>query len=49
MGTLEANPTAGKISNRSPVGQALLGHKTGDEILITSPVRVKYRIKSVKY
>lgn len=49
VGTLEANPTAGKISNESPVGRALLGHKAGDEVVVSSPVKVVYKIKTVRY
>lgn len=49
MGTLEANPEAGKISNESPVGKALLGHKVGDEIIVSSPQKTVYKIKSIKY
>jgi transcription elongation factor GreA len=49
VGTLEANPSMGKISNESPVGKALLGHKIGDEVLINSPTKIAYKIKSIKY
>ena len=49
MGTLEANPELGKISNESPVGKALLGHKAGDEIVINSPQKISYKIKNVRY
>lgn len=49
VGTLEANPALGKISNESPVGKALLGHKIGDEVLISFPVKTIYKIKSIKY
>jgi transcription elongation factor GreA len=49
IGTLEANPGEGKISSESPVGKALLGHKIGDEVMITSPIRVIYKIKKIKY
>jgi transcription elongation factor GreA len=49
VGTLEANPVLGKISNESPVGKALLGHKVGDEIVVSSPVKAVYKIKSIKY
>ena len=31
VGATEANPLEGKISNESPIGKALLGHKTGEE------------------
>jgi len=49
VGTLEANPALGKISNESPVGKALLGHKIGDEVTIPSPVKMTYKIKNIKY
>ena len=49
VGTLEANPALGKISNESPVGKALLGHRIGDEILVSSPVKTVYKIKNIKY
>lgn len=48
VGTLEANPALGKISNESPVGRALLGHKVGDEIVIFSPIKIVYKIKKIK-
>jgi transcription elongation factor GreA len=49
VGTLEANPALQKISNESPVGKALLGHKVGDEITIDSPVKTVYKIKNIRY
>ena len=49
IGTLEANPILGKISNESPVGKALLGHKVGDEIVVSSPSKTVYKIKNIKY
>ncbi|HLD70446.1 MAG TPA: GreA/GreB family elongation factor [Negativicutes bacterium] len=49
VGTLEANPEEGKISNESPVGKALLGKKIGDEVLVSSPINKKYKIKDIKY
>ncbi len=49
VGTLEANPALGKISNESPVGKALLGHKIGDEIVVSSPIKTTYKIKNIKY
>lgn len=30
VGPTEANPLEGKISNESPIGKALVGHKAGD-------------------
>ena len=49
VGSLEANPSEGKISSESPVGKALLGKKAGEEVLITSPIKVVYKIKKIKY
>ena len=50
VGTLEANPDIGKISNESPVGNALLGHKVGDEIVVGGEAeKKKYKIKGIKY
>jgi len=37
VGTMEANPTAGKISDESPIGKALLGKKVGDKVEIKTP------------
>jgi transcription elongation factor GreA len=49
VSTLEANPNEGKISSVSPVGKALLGKKIGEEVTITSPIKVVYKIKKIKY
>lgn len=49
VGSLEANPSAGQISNESPVGKALLGHKIGEEIVISSPIKVLYKVKRIRY
>lgn len=49
VGTLEANPNLGKISNESPVGKALLGHEVGDEVIISSPTKKIYKIRDIKY
>jgi transcription elongation factor GreA len=37
VGSAEANPVEGKISNESPVGKALLGKKIGDEVEVSTP------------
>lgn len=37
VGAAEANVVSGKISNESPVGAALLGHKKGDSAKATGP------------
>jgi len=49
VGSLEANPSLGKISNESPVGKALLGHKIGDQVMVQSAVKAIYKIKKIKY
>lgn len=40
VGSAEASPLEGKISNESPVGQALMGHKVGDVVQIETPSKV---------
>jgi transcription elongation factor GreA len=37
VGSAEASPQEGKISNESPVGRALLGHKPGDTVKLSIP------------
>ncbi len=37
VGSAEADPKAGRISNESPVGQALLGKGVGDEVQVNAP------------
>lgn len=37
VGSAEADPAHGRISNESPLGRALLGHKAGEEISIQTP------------
>ncbi|HNS51992.1 MAG TPA: transcription elongation factor GreA [Anaerolineae bacterium] len=37
VGSAEANPGQGRISNESPLGKALLGHKQGDKVTFQSP------------
>jgi transcription elongation factor GreA len=37
VGSEEADMTRGKISNLSPLGSALLGHKLGDKIHVPTP------------
>ena len=49
VGTLEANPSLGRISNESPVGRALLGHKIGEGVLISSAIKTIYKIKEIRY
>ena len=45
VGSNEANPAEGKISDESPVGAGLLGHKAGDKIKIETPGGIcKYKL-----
>ena len=37
VGSTEADPSANRLSNESPVGKALVGHKKGDLVKITLP------------
>jgi transcription elongation factor GreA len=37
VGAAEADPRAGKISNESPLGKALLNHRPGDVITVDAP------------
>ena len=37
VGSNEADPLAGKISNESPIGQSLLGAKAGDHVEVETP------------
>lgn len=50
VGSAEADPTHDKISNESPVGQAIIGHKKGDTVKVTTPrnTTLEYLIISIK-
>lgn len=37
VGAKETNPRNGKISNESPIGKALLGHREGDSVVVETP------------
>lgn len=37
VGSAEADPSGGRISNESPVGSALLGKRVGDEVQVMAP------------
>ena len=37
VGSTEADPRNGKISDESPVGKALLGKKIGEEVIVEAP------------
>jgi transcription elongation factor GreA len=48
VGTVEADPLNGKISDESPIGKALMGKKVGDEVVIkTAADNHSYKITSI--
>lgn len=49
VGSAEADPVNQRISNESPLGFALIGHKKGETVDVTTPRGVvKYKIESIK-
>ena len=48
VGSAEANPTENKLSNESPVGKALLGHKRGEMVEVPVPRGPKRKLKITK-
>lgn len=45
VGSTEADPLNGKISDESPVGNALLGHKLGEVVVVEAPMgKIEYEI-----
>ena len=48
VGSAEASPADKKLSNESPVGKALLGHKRGDTVDVSLPSGKKRKIKITK-
>ena len=49
VGSAEADPTHNKISNESPVGQAIMGRKKGDVVAVVTPrgAQITYEIVSI--
>ena len=48
VGSSEADPSQGKISNESPVGQALLGRKKGQQAKVQTPSgSIKYTVVKI--
>jgi transcription elongation factor GreA len=49
VGYAEADPKMGRISNQSPLGQALLGHRVGDEVIVNAPDGIlRFRIVAIQ-
>ena len=47
VGAAEADPKEGRISNESPLGKAVLGHKAGDRVEVDAPAG-KFIVQIVK-
>ena len=48
VGSNEADPLSGRISDESPVGAALLGHKVGEQVSVETPSGVcEYKILEI--
>jgi transcription elongation factor GreA len=49
VGSAEANPTENKLSNESPVGKAIIGHKKGETVEVAAPRgSLKFKILEIK-
>jgi transcription elongation factor GreA len=49
VGFVESDPDQDKISDESPIGEALLGKQVGDEVTINVPDgQIRYRIESIR-
>ncbi len=49
VGAKEADPRSGKISNESPIGRALMGHKVGDVVEAETPGgKIKFKILKIE-
>ena len=49
VGSAEANPSENKLSNESPVGKAIIGHKKGDVVEVSAPRgALKFKILEIK-
>ena len=49
VGAAEANPRAGKISHKSPLGRALMDHHIGDRVVVEAPDgEITFEIKAIE-
>lgn len=49
VGSVEVDPADGRISNESPLGRALMGHRVGEEVAVSTPSGVlHFRILSIE-
>ena len=50
VGSQEANPMEGKLSEESPIGRGLLGHKEGETVTVKAPAgEMQFKIRAVKH
>ena len=48
VGSEESDMSMGKISNLSPLGQSLVGHKKGDTVTVSAPKgKINYKIEDI--
>ena len=47
VGTIEANPFEGKISNESPMGKAIIGHKKGQTVTVVPENGHEFKCKII--
>lgn len=48
VGSAEADPIEGRISNESPMGKALMGHKPGDVVTVRAPSgNLRFAIRAI--
>lgn len=47
VGTMEADPLSGKISDESPLGKQLMGRKVDDKVVLKNPSSTNYKITSI--
>jgi len=49
VGAKEADPRNGRISNESPIGQALMGHRVGETVIAETPAgQIKFKILEIE-
>lgn len=49
VGPKEADPRSGRISHESPIGQALIGRRVGDEVEVETPGgKIKFKIVKIE-
>ena len=50
VGSQEANPMEGKLSEESPIGRGLLGHKEGETVVVKAPAgEMQFKILAVNH